>query len=92
MISRSYMVTLIKYYLIENNIKYLLGDNMLREVEGGIVCLSNKGFGAIEIIKSSGYLAKWKEDCWKTTIKYIVYTVSISIFGILIYKTFILDK
>ncbi|SDJ97943.1 hypothetical protein SAMN04487898_105201 [Pedobacter sp. ok626] len=81
-----------KYYPIENDIKYLLGDDMLREVQGGIISLSNRGFGALADVNSLGYKAKIEKGKRDNIIKYVVFVLSILTFLILLYKTFVLTK
>ncbi|MEJ5995232.1 hypothetical protein WG904_12460 [Pedobacter sp. Du54] len=80
------------YFVYENNINRLLGDGMVKQIEGGYISLSNKGFAVMAEIETYGYTRIQKNANRENIIKYVIYCVTISTFLILLFRTFILKK
>lgn len=80
------------YYILENNIKYLLGEGILEKDEQKCsIRLSDKGFATYTDLDSLGYVAITKKEKFDARIKYSAFFITIATFLILCYnfsKTF----
>lgn len=79
-----------KYYILENNINFLVGDGMLkRDTTLHTLCMTDKGFATMTDPKNLGYLVKAKKERIESRVKYIAFFVTIATFLILLYNNFI---
>ncbi len=82
-----------KYYVLENNINFLVGDGMLkRDTTSHTLCMTDKGFATMTDPKNLGYLIKAKKERNESRVKYIAFSVTIATFLILLYNNFISPK
>lgn len=82
-----------KYYVLENNINFLVGDGMLkRDTTLHTLCMTDKGFATMTDPKNLGYLVKAKKERIESRVKYIAFSVTIATFLILLYNNFISPK
>lgn len=52
-----------QYYVTENNINFLIADDMLRrDLTGGLLNLTEKGFATLAELDTLGYVAREKEQ------------------------------
>jgi len=77
-----------EYYVTENNIKYLLGEGLLKENEfDKDLALTDKGFAVYTDLTTLGYVKKAKDESRDKKIKYTGFGIVILTFLILIFNT-----
>jgi hypothetical protein len=82
-----------KYYILENNINFLVSDGMLkRDTILHTLCMTDKGFATMTDPKNLGYLVKAKKERTESRVKYIAFSLTISTFLILLYNNLIAPK
>lgn len=82
----------IDYFIIENNINYLVGDGKLKRNDIGnneYLTLTDTGFATMTDLDNLGYVTKAKKDKRETIIKYIGFIIAIATFVLLCFRTFI---
>ena len=78
------------YNICENNINFLVGDQMLkRDTQLQTLSLTDKGFAVMTDINDLGYFKIAKKEKRETIFKYLSYFIGIATFVILFLKTFI---
>ena len=78
------------YHVCENNINFLVGDDMLkRDTVLESLSMTNKGFATMTDLDNLGYVKKATKERQETFLKYGLAFVTVSTFVILCLKTFI---
>ena len=76
------------YHVCENNINFLVGDQMLkRDNDLQTLCMTDKGFATMTDLENLGYVTKAKKESRDDFIKYGLACVTVATFIILCFKT-----
>jgi hypothetical protein len=82
-----------KYYILENNINFLVGDGILkRDNTLHTLSMTDKGFATMTDPGNLGYYVKAKKERNESRIKYAAFFITIATFLILLYNNFIHSK
>ena len=76
-----------KYYILENNINFLVGDGILkRDTTLHTLCMTDKGFATMTDPENLGYVPKAKKETRDNRIKNIAFVITIATFLVLCYN------
>ena len=77
------------YHVCENNINFLVGDDMLkRDNELQTLSMTDKGFATMTDLKNLGYVTKANKENRDNILKYGLACITLATFIILCFKTF----
>jgi hypothetical protein len=77
------------YHVCENNINFLVGDDMLkRDNELQTLCMTDKGFATMTDLENLGYVTKANKEKRDNILKYGLACITLATFIILCFKTF----
>ncbi len=75
------------YYIIENNINFLVGDAMLKRDEvRRSLSLTDKGFATMTDLRSLGYVTKTSKEIWQLGLQILLAVVSVVTFVLVVVR------
>lgn len=79
------------YFVVENHLNFLIGENLIKESEGNPICLSltRKGWFIMTNDKSDGYKAKATKERREIKLRYILAILSFATFSLVSYRFYV---